>query len=241
MSEHRLSEIVIERPRTGMRISSTRLNGFKKNLRKLTVEASEDGLLSPYIIKVRNGSKSLSDHLGPLRRFLKSKVGEPWNDVYSELCQRLDANTMAGQHVIGHLWYYVEQHVELIDGIPYRKTYLSHRSHQLISYRDQFYIHPETGILCLAKSIPRKQKTSPPTDVVMIDKYHQYCKINEIWYLVTFEDFPPPPTQYVTDMIRGLIDCNQAMYVGDRRMYPVSKRQCNKKQIRFILNQLVQQ
>ncbi|AFZ24570.1 hypothetical protein Cylst_2342 [Cylindrospermum stagnale PCC 7417] len=240
MSEHRLSEIVIERPRTGMRISSTSLNGFKKNLHKLTVEASEDGLLSPYIIKVRNGSKRLSDHLAPLRRFLKSKVGEPWNQVYSELCQRLDPSTMAGRHVIGHLWHYVEQHVELIDDIPYRKPYLGYRSRQLISYRDQFYIHPETGILCLAKSVPRKQKTSPPTDVVMIDKYHQYCKINEIWYLVTFEDFPPPPTKDVTDIIRGLIDRDSAMCVGGRRIYAVSKQQCNKKQIRFILNQLVQ-
>ncbi len=63
MSEHRLSEIVIERPRTGMRISSTSLKGVKKHLHKLTIEASEDGLLNPYIIKVTNGSKRLSDHL----------------------------------------------------------------------------------------------------------------------------------------------------------------------------------
>ncbi|MBD2388598.1 hypothetical protein [Cylindrospermum sp. FACHB-282] len=241
MSEHRLSEIVIERPRTGMRISSTSLKGCKKNLHKLTVEASEDGLLNPYIIKVRNGSKRLSDHLGPLRRFLKSKVGEPWNEVYSELSQRLDASTMAGKHVLDHVWGYVERYVELIDGIPYRQPYYGSQI-ELVSYRyTSFYVHPETGILCLAKNTPRKPKASHPTDVVMIDKYHRYCKLNEIWYLVTFEDFPLPPTKYVTDIIRGLIDCDRAMYVGGRRIYAVSKRQCNKKQIRFILNQLVQQ
>jgi hypothetical protein len=59
MSEHRLNEIVIERPRVGMRIPSTSIKGFKKALHKLTVEASEDGLLNPYIIKVRNRSKHL--------------------------------------------------------------------------------------------------------------------------------------------------------------------------------------
>ena len=53
MSEHRLAEIVIERPRSGMRMSSRRLKGEKKRLYQLTLEASEDGLLSPYLIKPR--------------------------------------------------------------------------------------------------------------------------------------------------------------------------------------------
>jgi len=72
MSEHRLSEIVIERPRSGMRISLKKLKGFKKQLYKLTEDASQGGLLSPYLIKPRNKSKYLSDHLGPLRRFLRA-------------------------------------------------------------------------------------------------------------------------------------------------------------------------
>lgn len=127
MSEHRLSEIVIERPRGGRRISLKKLSGFKKQLHKLTEEASQDGLLNPYLIKETNKSKYLSDHLGPLRRFLRSKTGHPWNQVYSELCQRLNTNTMAGQHVIDHVWDYVEQHVEIIDGEFYSKLYRGYR------------------------------------------------------------------------------------------------------------------
>ncbi|HLO86393.1 MAG TPA: hypothetical protein VK203_15545 [Nostocaceae cyanobacterium] len=238
MSEHRLNEIVIERPRGGMRIPSTSLKGFKKTLHKLTVEASEDGLLSPYMIKVRNRSKYLSDHLGPLRRFLMSKVGEPWNEVYSELCQRLDTSTMTGQHVLSHLQSFVEQDVEIIDGLPYRKPHQMYRS-PLIGYRDNFYVHPETGILCLGEKIPRKQKQSSVNqDVVIIDDYHQYQKIKELWYLVTFADFPPPPTQYVTDIIQGLINRDRAIYIKGRRVYAVSKQQCSKKEIRFILSKL---
>ena len=56
MSEHRLSKIVIERPRGGMRISLKKLKGFKKQLYKLTEDTSQDGLLSPYLIKPRNKS-----------------------------------------------------------------------------------------------------------------------------------------------------------------------------------------
>ncbi|WP_228041566.1 hypothetical protein [Planktothrix mougeotii] len=184
MSEHRLSEIVIERPRGGMRISLKKLKGFKKQLYKLTEEASQDGLLSPYLIKPRNKSKYLSDQLGPLRGFLRcrqaaatpSHVGQPWNAVYSKLCQQLDTRTMAGQHVLTHLWEFVERHVELIDGIPYSKR--THRRfsipHPLDSYyTEKFYVHPETGILCASKSQPRQRWNSWRPDVVTLDEYHE--------------------------------------------------------------------
>ena len=151
MSEHRLHEIVIERPRGGMRCSSRRLKGTQKRLNQLTEIASEDGLLSAYQIKVRKKTKYLSDHLGPLRRLLHSKVGQPWNDVYSELRQRLDRNTVTGLHVLSHLWDYVEQHVEMIDGVPYCKGNRHHGRQLGTGYRHEFYIHPETGILSLAK------------------------------------------------------------------------------------------
>jgi hypothetical protein len=236
MSEHRLSEIVIERPRHGMKISLKKLKGFKKQLDKLTQEASEDGLLSPYLIKPRNKSKYLSDHLGPLRRFLRSHIGQPWNDVYSELCQQLDTNTMAGQHVLSHVWDYVERHVELIDGILYRKSYPVSLGSCI---RIQFYVHPETGILCVVEKTPRKQKrTQSQTDVVIKDDYHQYQKLNKIWYLITFEEFPPPPVELVRDVLQGLIPRHKARYVRGRRVYAARKQQCNKKEIRFIVNQL---
>ncbi|MEL6383001.1 MAG: hypothetical protein AAFQ89_11240 [Cyanobacteria bacterium J06626_18] len=238
MSEHRLSEIVIERPRGGMRMSSRKLKGVKKRLYKLTQEASEDGLLSPYLIKTRDKSKYLSDHLGPLRRFLRSHVGQPWNDVYSKLCKQLDTNTMAGQHVLSHVWDYVERHTEMIDGVLYCKPEWG-RFHPLEGhYRDRFYVHPETGILCAVEKIRRKQKPRPRTDVLIIDTYHQYRKLNDIWYLVTFAEFPAAIADSITDILRGNVSYQNADYMTGRRIYAVSKKQCNKKEIRFIKSQL---
>lgn len=239
MSEHRLSEIVIERPRGGMRISLKKLKGFKKELQKLTEDASQDGLLSPYLIKPRNKSKYLSDHLGPLRRFLRSHVGQSWNDVYSKLCHQLNGNTMAGQHVLSHVWDYVERHVELIDGIPYSKPYWLSR-HRLDShYRDKFYVHPETGILCASAKAPRKQKRNQPQrDRVFLDAYHQYHQINGIWYRITFEEFPPPPAEWATDVLEGVISRSAARWINGRKVYAAKKQQCSKKEIRLILNQL---
>ncbi|WP_427159151.1 hypothetical protein ACQFX9_24285 [Aliinostoc sp. HNIBRCY26] len=240
MSEHRLSEIVIERPRSGMKISLKKLTGFKKELQRITEEATEDGLFNPYLIKPRNKSKYLSDHLGPLRRFLRSKVGQPWNDVYSELCQKLDHKTMAGQHVIGHLWDYVVTHVEIVDGHFYGT--LINRGYQISldwSYRQRFYVHPETGILCAVENKPQKRQQEE-IDVIIIDDYHRYHKINEIWYLITFEDVPKTPTQCVEDVLKGCIPISHATFHQGRCIYAVKKKQCNKKEIRLILNQISQ-
>lgn len=223
MSEHRLSENVIERPRGGHRISSRRVKGQKIALVKLTEEASTDGLLSPYLIKPRNKTKWFSDCLGPLYQWLQSHVGEYWDDVYSKLCQILDITTLSGQHIVSHVWGYVERNTVLIDGVPYRKN--GRNSSLLLGYRyKQLYVHPETRILCLAKRIP-KVPEKKPDDFVSIDPDHYYHKINDLWYAIELADYEPLGT-------------NTDKSSGDGHKYIVSKRQCNKKQIKLIMKQL---
>ncbi|OCQ96965.1 hypothetical protein BCD64_15350 [Nostoc sp. MBR 210] len=238
MSEHRLSEVVIERPRYGRRISLKKQTGYKKQLYKLTQEATEDGFFNPYIIKTnrRHRTKHSSDQLGPLRRFLRSNVGQPWDDVYSALCQRLKTNTMTGQHVIGHLWDVVERHVEIIDGVLYGKSYRWYGIKLDGVDRNCFYVHPETGILCVARRVTHRWSYPTNNDVIPIDNYHQYQKIKDIWYLVTFEDFPPDPKDYTKDIFKGVLN----EYCSAGGVYAVKKQQCNKKQLRCILKQLSQ-
>lgn len=231
MSEHRLDEIVIERPRGGMRMSSSKLKGVSKMLDRLTIEASEDGLLSPYLIKVRQKTKHFSDHLAPLRRFLKSKVGQPWDQVYSELCQRLDISTLSGQHILSHLWQYVERHVEIIDGKPCRKPYGFYRCFG--GWYDEFYIHPETGILCEAIKLP-KVPPQQSDDLVKIDDEHYYRKLDGIWYHITCQDIPAMAE--VRDVVLKVWIKPQTAY--SRQIYAAKKRQCNKKEIRWIRSQL---
>lgn len=240
MSEHRLGEIVIERPRGGMRISLKKLHGYNKSLQKITDEASVDGLLRPYLIKPTQivlKTKSFSDHLRPLRRFLRSKVGQRWDDIYSALCQRLDTHTVTGQHVLDHVWDYVERNVVLIDGVPYRKCNRRRYGQNPLGYwRDEFYVHPDTGILCIAKKAPK----APPEkrdDLVVIDSYHQYRKLNDVWYLITLQEFPP--MHDVTDVVlKVTLKPWTARGEYGREVYAVSKRQCGKKEIKFIMQQL---
>jgi hypothetical protein len=241
MSEHRLGEIVIERPRGGMRISVKKLKGYKKALQKITNEASEDGLLSPYLIKTRKRTKYFSDHLGPLRRWLRSKVGESWDNVYSELCQQLETRTLSGQHILSHVWGFVEKDVELIDGVPYSTKSCKYLPRNPLNYwREQLYIHPDTKVLCLAKKAPNKPPEKPDSLVVVNDCL-EYHKINNLWYAIKLQN--TPPTKPVTDIVlKEIADGWSVREKQGRRIYrksyAVDKRQCNKKEIKFIMQQL---
>ncbi len=235
MSEHRLSEITIERPRGGMRISLKKTTGFRKEMRELTQAACEGDLLRPYLLKPRNRkTKYLSDHLGPLRRFLRSRVGQPWDRVYRELCARLSANTLAGLHVRGHIWDFVELHVEMVDGVL---CYGGSKTPLGYCYRDYFYVHPETGLLCAFEKRPRKQpqRTRYREDSLFIDACHRYLKIDEIWYSVTFREFPQAPLTRVFDVLKKAFVTRQ---IQGANAYAASKKQCNKKEIRYIRRQL---
>lgn len=239
MSEHRLGEIVIERPRGGRRISITKITGYKKALKKITDEASEDGLLNPYLIKSKQlvqRTKYFSDNLGPLRRWLRSKVGQPWDIVYSELCQCIETKTLCGQHLLSHVWGFVEPNVVLIDGVPYPKINPAYRQQPLAYWRDEFYVHPDTGILCFLKKIP-KELPKKRDDLVVIDSYHQYRKLNGLWYLITLQDFPP--LQDITDIVlKTTLKPWQGKCEYGREVYAINKRQCNKKELRLIMSQL---
>ena len=234
MSEHRLGEIVIERPRSGWRISSRKCSGYRKTLEKITDEATEDGLLNHYIIKPRNKTKYFSDHIRPLYRWLRSKVGQPWNAVYSELRKKLDTRGLSGQHILFHVWHFVELHVVLIDGVPYERT----NERSLSNYwRETLYVHPETGILCLAEKL-NKEAPKKPDDLLIIDSYHQYRKICDIWYLITFKNLN---FDFARDVLLKIV-INEKLAVQNyhRKIYAASKQQCNKKEIKWITMQLNQ-
>lgn len=242
MSEHRLGEIVIERPRTGMRISLKKLQGYKKALQKITDEAREDGLLCPYLIKpikIVHKTKNFSDNLGPLRRWLRSKVGQPWDSIYNEFCQSIETRTLSGRHILSHVWGFVERNVVLIDGVPYQKNHRKYGQNRHLGYwREEFYIHPDTGILCLVKKEP-KVTSKQRDDLIVIDSYHHYRKLNELWYLITLQDLPA--MQEVTDIVlKVTLKPERALIEYGKKVYAVSKRQCNKKEIKFIMHKLTQ-
>ncbi len=53
-------------------------------------------------------TKNQGDNLGPLRRFLQKRLGQRWEDIYSELCRVLDKRKLMDLHVLVHVRELVE-------------------------------------------------------------------------------------------------------------------------------------
>ena len=94
--------------------------------------------------------KQFGDHLAPLRGFMRSKVGQCWDDVYSEICRTFDQRKQTNAHILQHVQDDFLTKVVLINGEIYRVSTWAQTAPLGTSpgkYVD-FYVHPLTGILC---------------------------------------------------------------------------------------------
>lgn len=88
--------------------------------------------------------KMFGENLNPLWRFLKKRVGQPWNDVYSEICVTLDCRTTIQYHVFQHLSFDVCTKTKRThDGRVMRWSEV----HGYCDYENSFYVDPDTGVL----------------------------------------------------------------------------------------------
>lgn len=144
-----MAKVVTERPRHG------HANKSKKTSLRVRRYESEDQLddLPKRISSGRHRqhgwmAKEFSDRIGPLKRFLRSRVGKNWDKVYSELSQNLDKRSLTGRHIWLHVWMEVERDCVIEGGkIFCREAHLGRRQEIWKS----LYVHPETKILSWAK------------------------------------------------------------------------------------------
>lgn len=131
------------------------------------------------------------DNLEPLKRYLYSNVGRPFDEVLSELHARHDTRTMEGWHLFGyqsaanhgHLWDYVHycpRYPEICvdDHYYYGKDKLrtADESHQHYG-RPEFFV-PPNGILSVGEKVTpswkRKRPYQKPTYDVTWSMRHDF-------------------------------------------------------------------
>ena len=94
-------------------------------------------------MSMSRGTKYFGDHLGPLRRFLSSRVGRPWDQIHSEISRALRARGVMQNHVLLHLDHMVFRRVTRIDGELY-----GHDDGRYVAIRwAPFYVCPKRGVL----------------------------------------------------------------------------------------------
>ncbi len=183
-----MSKVITERPRHGLRLKQPK--GYKKEF------AQTDWEDMPNREKIRlkwrknwNDGKEFSERLGPLTRWLFSKVGQNYNDVHSELCEHLSRDSVIQDHVRDHAEQMVEKGVEIINGVPCYGEKQRFAMLRGIPITDHFYVHPDTNRLEYAPA--KKTKREKKQKFVKVDDTHQMHKIKGIWYMIEVKPYDP--------------------------------------------------
>jgi hypothetical protein len=186
-----MDKVIVERPRYGSsnsyRFSRARSkSGWKKDPESAP---TREGMKRYY--DSWDDRKELNENLNPLYRFLNAQAGRRWDDVYSEICERVKLNSAIQRHILQHVFDLVATKVVMVNGKPYEhdaydrvlRPYRAWRR-DTGSYREM-YVNNETGILCFAP-VEKKRDKDYEADYLQhpTDPYIRYYIIAGLWYEV---------------------------------------------------------
>lgn len=121
-----------------------------------------------------------------LRRFLQSRVGQPWDQVYSEVCAEADSRSFKGHHLREWLEFEIEQNCQMEGDIV-----VDQRGIPLGRYWrwGDFYIHPVTGTLECSR-VEQIRRKEPNKKKVLELNGQQYYQHDGLWYRVKMQEVP---------------------------------------------------
>jgi hypothetical protein len=160
-----MDKVIVERPRIGSRAPS-RKKGYRKYCQKVGIENLPRR--EPLPGRWRGRERQLNEHLGPMRRFLRSRVGRPWNKVHQELCEHVSFNNAVQMHVLTHVFDYVCRLVEYRGRNVVR---LDNWYRGIVLRPGQMYVCPRTGILKVVR--PGQPGTPRRFGSGQFTQYHQ--------------------------------------------------------------------
>jgi len=186
-----MKKVVVERPRWGSRVRNQKFGARLRYIEGHDYE--EQPKKTKGFESYHDGwGKEFTDVLNPLKRFLRSNVGRPWDKVYSELSAGLDKRKTTGRHIFQHVEQMVER--ECYVGDDGKVRYSRYRGYIFGGDNDQqvrgYYVHPRTGLLCEGRRQSRRERkrelmlAQGEVTRLYLDKDVGYQKHEGIWYRV---------------------------------------------------------
>lgn len=172
-----MRKVVVERPRHGRSWAAS----------KAPPKPPYDNSPRYESMKARHTQRKwFSDLLGPLKRWLQSQVGRPWNDVHSEACAVIKPDSVIRAHIKTHLLEFVERNTFMHEGkicvldtwrtgSPVPVTESSGRWRR-------FFVHPETGILHAMPNLPRMKPLPRSPELRWLGKGIALKQIHGLWF-----------------------------------------------------------
>ncbi|PTL76654.1 hypothetical protein [Vitiosangium sp. GDMCC 1.1324] len=178
-------KVIVERPR--MRLPKRNGSHYPRSTLKSVWRRFDDGPRHEAMGRAY-GYKYLNENLAPLRHFLRSRIGRPWDDVYSEICEHVSLDSAVKKHILEHLDDFVARKTREIDGRIHEVDHYG----RLIELRPVsrwacFYVCPRTGLLLAREN---QRQGGPRFPGRALDEWHDIRKIDDAWYLVRFAPVP---------------------------------------------------
>lgn len=147
--------------------------------------------------------KQFNENLNPLKGWLRSAIGKQWDKSYSELREKFDARSTINQHILEHLWDYIETHAFVIDGKVMCHVRYAYGSEDRIvpikqGHKD-YYVCPKDGTLKVSNRVPRKAQkqareiaqAEAKAKVFRVLNAHQHLRFeNGVWFVFEVKDVP---------------------------------------------------
>jgi hypothetical protein len=178
----------------------------------------------------------------PLDRFLNSRLGRPWDEVYSEMSASFDHRSLSGYSFFSDLRWKIATRCWI--GAETGKVYSSEWGGSPVE--DQFYVHPFTGVLCWAEPVDRPASHHPETSVDIENVVRgrdgkfisgkAYEKIEGVWY---YREAHVIEHEGLTDIRPTYLRAKDVVLVDEVEQYRVKwteyvsiKRQLSKRELR---------
>jgi hypothetical protein len=186
--------------------------------------------------------KGLTDLLGPLKRWLQSQVGRPWNDVYSEACAVIKPDSIVRAHIKTHLLEFVERHTFMHEGkvCVLDTGYLGRGVIPVTGRRygrSRFFVHPESGLLCVISQKSRnawraEERARRAEHFRWLDDNVALKQIGGIWFLCRFRTVPPRGPFKAYDYAAGQIVGRGGLHWRDGQyLHCIAKRQLSRREL----------
>ena len=135
---HDMDRVLVTRPRIGGKV---RRKGRAYPMEHLPSRVGMKRALA----FAKADTKTLNEHLQPLRRYLHGQVGRPWDRVWSDIAAGLRATSTVQQHVRDHVFDFVARDVFLRGREPWLREFGSERP--LRESYHELWVDPRSGIL----------------------------------------------------------------------------------------------
>lgn len=233
-----MAKVIVERPRK-KGWAWHKPKGYRRRLRRYGDEGppGREGIKACW----RGHTKFLNEHLGPLRRYLDSQVGRPWDKVFSEICAHIDRSSAVQDHVRDHVADYVVTRVILVDGVPCSGEGGCYGEPLSRLFWKGWYVCPRTGTLNRIKHAARSREgQGPPAGeprYVRVGDSLQCRLVDGAWYLVTVKPLPLEGSECpARDVVLGIpvtaLDEETARRQYGDAVYAASKRRLAKRELR---------